>query len=271
MLILLAAALAAGAAPPVKLPELKTPSMAAKTRPVPSQAEQNAHGQKCAALAKADPVKAEAEARDWMKAGGDMAARQCLGLAQAGQEQWSAASTTFESAAKDAAIAQNEMAVVLWMQAGNSALAGDEAVRARGDFDKALAMTGLSDEMKGEVYLDRARASVAASDMAGAKADLEQATKLVPRDPLGWLLRANLARRMKDMPLAFSSIRTAAALSPENPDVAYEAGNIAAASGNMADAKAAWTKAAQKAPESDAGQAAALALKGGEQGTSPKP
>lgn len=273
MLSLILAALAAGAAPPLKLPPLPASRSAAKPeRPVLTQAEHDAKGKACAALAKADPARAEAEARDWLKAGGGLAARQCLGIAQSGQERWSDAAATFEGAAKDAQIAQSPIAVVLWMQAGNSALAGDEAVRARASFDKALALPGLSAEMRGEVYLDRARAGVANGDLTGARADLEQATRLVPRDPLGWLLRANLARRMKDLPLAFSSIREAAALAPDDASIAYEAGNIAAASGNMEDAKAAWTRAAQKAPESDAGRAAALALRG-EEGvaSSPKP
>ena len=261
-MLTLLALLASGAGGAPALPPLTIPRAVLRTAPAaPSQAEQNAHGQKCAALAKADPARAEAEARDWLKAGGGMAARQCLGLAQSGQAQWPAAAATFESAGKDAQIARDPMAVVLWMQAGNSALAGDEAGRARVDFDKALALPGLSDEMKGEVYLDRARAGVGLNDMVGAKVDLAQATKLVPRDPLGWLLRANLARKMNEMPLAFSAIREAASLSPDDPAISYEAGNIAAASGNMADARAAWTRAAQAAPDSDAGQAAALALK----------
>lgn len=243
-------------------------TLAAAAATVPGQADHAARGAGCAALAKANPAKAADEARSWAASGGGLAARQCLGIAQSGLEQWSAAAATFEAAAKDAQIARDPMAVVLWMQAGNSALAGDEAVRARAAFDRALALQGLSDEMKGEVYLDRARAGVLANDLAGAKADLEQATRLVPRDPLGWLLRANLARKMKDMPLAFSAIREAAKLSPDDPSIAYEAGNIAAASGNMEDAKAAWTRAAQTAPRSDAGRAAALALEGG---TAPQP
>ena len=267
MLVLLIAALAAGAAPPPPIPALEVPRAARNySRPAPTQAEHSARGKACAALAKTDPEKAEAEARAWAQAGGGMAARQCLGLSQAVREQWQAAAATFEGAAKDAQIAQDTMAVVLWMQAGNAALAGDEPVRARGSFDKALALSGLSDEMRGEVYLDRARAGVAASDLTGARADLEQATKLVPRDALGWLLRANLARKMKDLPLAFSAIREASALSPDDAAIAYEAGNIAAAAGNMEDAKAAWTRAAQRAPESDAGRAATLALQGGEPG-----
>ena len=248
MLILFAAAAVAAASPPPPGPPI-------------SPAEHKARGAKCAALADSDPARGEAEARAWLAANGGMAARQCLGIAQSGLEQWAASATTFEAAAKEAQIAKDPMAVVLWMQAGNAALAGDEAARARGDFDRALALPGLSKEMQGEVHLDRARAAVLLGDTAAARTDLDQATALVPRDPLGWLLRANLARKAKDLPTAFASIREAAKLSPSDASIAYEAGNIAAASGNMEDAKAAWTRAAQTAPKSDAGQAAALALK----------
>ena len=234
---------------------------AAVAAPVPAQAAHSERGAKCAALARNEPAKAEAEAQGWIADGGGIAARQCLGIAQSGLANWTAATATFEGTAKDAQIARDPMAVVLWMQAGNAALAGDEPARARAAFDRALALPGLSDEMKGEVHLDRARAAVAANDLIAAKDDLEQATSLVSRDPLGWLLRANLARRMKDLPLAFSAIRQAAALTPGDPAIAYEAGNIAAAAGQMDDARAAWTRAVNIAADSDAGQAAALALK----------
>lgn len=225
-------------------------------------AEHKARGAKCAALTDRDPAAAEAEARSWIAANGGTAARQCLGIAQSARGQWAASAATFEAAAKEAQIAQDPMAVVLWMQAGNAALAGDEAARARGAFDRALALPGLSKEMKGEVHLDRARAAAALGETAAAKADLDEAAALVPRDPLVWLLRANLARKMNDMATAFAAIREAAKLAPGDASIAYEAGNIAAASGNMDDARAAWTRAAQAAPDSDAGRAAALALKG---------
>lgn len=217
----------------------------------------------CAALVKSDPAKAELAATTWRGAGGGIPARACIGMAQFGQEHYAQAASTFETAARDAQIAGDREAVILWMQAGNAALAADEGIRARGSFDRVIDMPGLSDEMKGEVYLDRARANVAANDSTAARLDLEAAIRLVPRDPLAWLLRANLARRLKDLPTAFASIREAARLAPSDAAIAYEAGNIAAASGNMDDARAAWTRAAQAAPDSDAGQAAALALKGG--------
>ena len=218
-------------------------------------------GADCMALAKADPAKAVDAAKAWIAAKGDLPARQCLGLAQAGLEQWAVAAATFEDVANDAELRHDRIASVLWMQAGNAALAGDEPVRARNSLDRALRLKTMSAEMEGEVHLDRARAGVAANDLPGAKVDLVEATRLVPRDPLGWLLLATLERRQKNLPGAVEAIRKAAELAPQDAPVAYEAGNIAALGGNMDDAKAAWTRAAQLAPQSDAGQAAAIALK----------
>jgi tetratricopeptide (TPR) repeat protein len=220
------------------------------------------HAATCAALLKQSPPQAEVEANDWAKAGGGAEARQCLALALAAQEKWSPATDAFEQAGRAAELNHQPIAAALWMQAGNAALAGDEAIRARKAFDRALGLPGLSNEMKGEVHLDRARAGVAANDLPGARVDLDAATKLVPRDPLGWLLTANLARKQKDLPAALSAIREATRLAPRDAAVAYEGGNIAAAAGQMADAKAAWTRAAQLDPQSDAGQAATLALRG---------
>lgn len=222
------------------------------------------HAATCTALMKTDPARAEAEGLAWRAAGGGIAAKQCLALALAAQEKWGPAAEAFEQAGRDAELQHLAIAPALWVQAGNAALAGDQAARARTAFDRALALPGMSAEMQGEVHLDRARAGVAVNDLAGARADLVQATKLVPRDPLGWLLTANLARRQKDLPGALAAIREAARLAPRDAAVAYEGGNIAAAGGQLDDARAAWTRAAQIDPTSDAGQAAALALRGGD-------
>ena len=119
----------------------------------------------------------------------------------------------------------------------------------------SLALPGLSKEMQGEVHLDRARGRRPRSTTCRAPRSIStRRPAWCPRDPLGWLLRANLARRMKDMPLAFSSIREATRLSPGDASISYEAGNIAAAAGQMDDAKSAWAQAAKTAPESNAGQ-----------------
>lgn len=215
----------------------------------------------CAALAQADPAKAVAEADAWRVGGGGLPARQCLGLAYVAQERWGPASIAFEQAASDAEILRDGRAATLWVQAGNAALAGDEAGRARTLFDHALALPVLAGELRGEAHVDRARAGVALDDLAGARADLDKAVALVPADPMAWLLSATLARRQKDLPRAATDIARAIKLAGDDASVQFEAGMIAQAMGKQDEARAAWARAATIAPQSVAGQAATLALK----------
>lgn len=216
----------------------------------------------CAKLAETDPAKAAAEAEAWRVANGGLLARQCLGLAYVAQARWAPAAIAFEQAARDAEIQRDGRAATLWVQAGNASLAGDDPGKARMSFDRALALPVMSDAMRGEAHIDRARAGVASGDLAGARADLDKAIALVPADPMLWLLSTNLALRMKDLPKAKGHIAEAERLAPGDAAVAYEAGNVAAASGDHEAARAAWTRATAADPESPAGQAAALALEG---------
>lgn len=230
--------------------------------PFPDAAQQRFEA--CAALAKSDPAKAVGEADAWRTGGGGLPARMCLGLAYSEQERWGPAAVAFEQAAREAEIQRDGRAATLWVQAGNAALAGDDPAMARNHFDRALALPVMSDAMRGEVYLDHARAQVAVGDLVGARSDLDHAVALVPGDPLAWLLSATLARRQKDVARASRDIAEAARLAPNEAPIAYEEGNIAALAGQMDKARSAWTRAVTLTPDSDAGQAAALMLKAGE-------
>src|SRR3546814_2416434 len=87
----------------------------------------------------------------WRIEGGSFYARNCMGFAYARAERWAPAIVAFEQGA-DEAERNGEMAqsARLWAQAGNAALAGGDAAKARDDFDAALAR-GLPDGMaKGE-------------------------------------------------------------------------------------------------------------------------
>jgi tetratricopeptide (TPR) repeat protein len=146
------------------------------------------------------------------------------------------------------------------VQAGNAALAGNNAPQAARYLDGALARGQLRGEALGEAHLDRARAHAALGDMKGARSDLDQAVRLVPADPLGWLLSATLARKMRDLPRAQADIEQAATRSPDDASVALEAGNIAILSGSVAAARLAWEAAIRNAPGSPAAKSAADAL-----------
>ena len=197
-------------------------------------------------------------AQQWRLEGGTFYARHCMGFAYARSERWAPAMVAFEQAA-DEAERNGDMAqsARLWAQAGNAALAGGDAAKARTSFDAALAR-GLPDGIeKGEIHLDRARALVALGDGKEARGSLDVALGQVPQDPLAWLLSATLARRSGELKLAQAHIARAVQLSPDDASVALEEGNIAVLTDHDDVARSAWQRAAKLAPQSPAGKAAA--------------
>lgn len=176
----------------------------------------------CAALARTDAVKALAEAEAWRSLGGGLPARECLGLAYVGAERWAPAALAFEQAAREAEIGRDGRAAMLWVQSGNASLAGDDAGKARIAFDRALALPALAGALRGEVHMDRARALVELGDAKGARIDLDTALKLVPDDPMGWLLSAALARRQGDLARAAADIAEAARRAPGDTEIEAE-------------------------------------------------
>lgn len=216
--------------------------------------------ERCAALAATDAPAAIEAASAWRLTGGGLLARQCEGLAYATQKRWAPAAAAFEAAARAAEAAADGRAATLWVQAGNAALLGQDAAKARAAFDAAIARGVIAGADLGEVHLDRARARFALDDKAGARGDLDAALKLVPDDPLAWLLSATLARRSGDLARAATDIGEASSRSPDDAAVALEAGNIALLSNAPDAARTAWEAAVRNAPASPAGKAAADAL-----------
>jgi tetratricopeptide (TPR) repeat protein len=233
---------------------------AAASAPAPTAIEQRFDA--CITQIEKDPAKAIDIAESWRIAGGGAPARQCLGLAYAAQSRWAPAMIAFEQAAQAAERERDGRAGNLWVQAGNAALAANNVPKARAAFDAAIASGQVKGQELGEVHLDRARTLVASGDARAARADLDQALKLAPADPLGWLLSATLARRMGDLARAQADIAEAAKRSPDDASVALEAGNIAAMSGSEDAARTAWNAAVKLAPNSPAGKSAASALAG---------
>lgn len=226
--------------------------------PAPSVEQQRFEA--CAALAETDPARAIEQAGTWRLSGGGAAARHCEALAFVAQKRWLPAATAFEAAARDADNKADGRAGNLWVQAGNAALAAGDPVRARTAFDAALVRGQAAGADLGEIYLDRSRARFGAGDKKGAREDIDTALKLVPADPLAWLLSATLARQSGDLERAATDIAEAQTRSPDDSQVALEAGNIAILSGAEGAARIAWQAAVKNAPDSPAGKAAADAL-----------
>ena len=214
----------------------------------------------CQKLIAADPKTAVDQATAWADRDKSVPARQCLGLAFVGIERWAPAEAALAQAAAQAEADHDARYLSLWSQAANAALAGDQPAKAREDLDHVLSAPGVPPTLGGEAWVDRARADVALEELAQARTDMDKGLALVPQDPFGWLLSATLARRQKDLPRAQKDVALALKSAADDPSVQLEAGNIAAAAGQMDAARAAWTRAAQMAPDDPAGQAAKAAL-----------
>ena len=229
----------------------------AAANPVPD-AETRARYRACVDQVRASPEAGLQAASGWRIVGGGIYARQCMGLAYVALERWREAAEDYEQAAGEVGAA-DARAPDFWVQAGNAWLAAGEAARAIQAFDSALASDALTDQMRGEVRLDRARALVSLGSLAAARADLDQALTLVADDPMAWYLSAALAHRQHE-PRAQADIDHALRLAPDNPDALLLAGTIAGEAGHMDQAEQLYRQVVAAAPDSEAGRAAAASL-----------
>jgi tetratricopeptide (TPR) repeat protein len=228
-----------------------------RTQPVPAE---EARYRACTEQVRANAEAAVDAANVWREQGGGLAARQCLGLALSALERWAPAATAFEQAAREAEAANDSRRTDFWVQAANAWLAGGDGQHAMADFDAALLTPNLSDQLRGEVHLDRGRAQVALGNPAAARVEIDHALQLVPNDPFAWYLSAALARRENNLVRAGTDIARARTLSPDSPDIMLLAGTLAGLGGNMAEAERLYRQIVQAAPNSDAGRQAQASL-----------
>lgn len=209
----------------------------------------------CLATGRRDLTAGLASARLWRdQAATDFdraRANQCLGILLNQSEDYGAAEQAFADAVAAIPAEQAISSVPLLAMAGNAALAAGRADQAAAWFDKALAIKGNNDNATlGAIQTDRARALVAASRMAEAGGALDEAHRLAPDNPEGWLLSATLARRNGDLPRAQRDIEIASNLDPRDPAIGLEAGVIAVLDGRDAAAMKSWDSVIKTAPDS---------------------
>lgn len=170
-----------------------------------------------------------------------------------------AAAQSFEEAAK-ASSDKDPKTARLWAAAGNLWIAAGQPGKAAFDLDKALALPGLEGEQRGEALLDRARAAEAQNDLATARAKANEAGATISNDPFYWYFSAALAIRERDPTTARYAIQKALALAPSDPAVLFEAGHVADFTGDDAQARSYWVRAAAADPTGPIGKAAAKAI-----------
>lgn len=215
----------------------------------------------CLDKARTDPTTAISEAGQWLgEAAGARASypQQCLGMAYTALLRWRAAEEAF-LAARDALPADAHFRrAQLGAMAGNAALAEDRGAAALVALNAAAqdAEAAGDDALQAVMQVDRARALVLQGDEAEAGAALEKARTLDPQSPYAFLLSATLARRQGKLAEAQAFIETAAALAPGYPEIRLEAGVIAMLGGREDAAEASWRSVLEVESEGEAAAAA---------------
>jgi hypothetical protein len=217
-------------------------------RPLPTLNE--VQFEECITLARTDPPSAVMEASMWAQQNGDYLAKACQALALANDFRFAEAAPLFIDAAQGADVKADKRAARFWAQAGNAAIAADLPEDALASLDNALKPNSLDNTERADIEVDRARSLVVLGRENEAVTALANARRYAPENGTAWLLSATLARRMNALPDALSYIQTAAPLSPRDPAVALEAGNIAAAAGDDVSARKQWEQVIAIAPDS---------------------
>lgn len=249
---------APGATPPA--------TQSASPAPLPQRAGPSRYD-RCIAAGKQDLPAAIAAARKWLadapvgqpnpERG---AAALCLSelLAQSGD--YAGAQTAFAESAQQ--VPQSDLNAPFARDAylGSVALAGGQYDTALKFLDAALANpaskspTAEENAARGAVQIDRSRALVAQNRLPEASGALEDAHRLAPNDPEGWLLSATLARRDKNLERAQRDIEVAASLAghgdPLVAQIGLEAGVIAMLDGREDAARKSWDSVVALAPDS---------------------
>ena len=186
-------------------------------------------------------------------------AQACRAIEASKAGRFAVAAEAFESAA-DLASATDPARDRAMAAAGNMWIAAGQPGKAAIALDKALAGTGLKADQHGLALLDRARAAEAQNDLKTARAKVNEAAKTIGEDPFLWYFSAALSLREEDVPAAKSAINRALAMAPDSADVLFEAGHIAKAAGEEAQARDYWTRTVAADPNGPAGKAAREAL-----------
>lgn len=186
-------------------------------------------------------------------------AQACRAIEASKEGRFADAATAFEAAAEltSATDPARDRALAA---AGNMWIAAGQPGKAAIALDRALAGTGLQAEQHGLALLDRARAAEAQGDLKTARAKIDEAAKTISDDPYLWYFSAAVSLREENLPAAKSSINRALAMAPESAEVLFEAGHIAEAGGEDAQARDYWTRAIAADPNGPTGEAARKAL-----------
>jgi tetratricopeptide (TPR) repeat protein len=185
--------------------------------------------EQCLEKADADPAAAYEDALAWMTFGSPPAARYCAARALVGLGRPDEAAARLETLATDREAGGIDQRAVLLAQAGNAWLLAGAPEAAATALTSAIRLRPRD----GDLYVDRARASIILGHWDEAGRDLDAAVELSPGGWEAHLLRAAALRRAGRLQEAMDDIEIARKLAPGNTDVLVLRGEIADVLGRL--------------------------------------
>lgn len=195
----------------------------------------------CLARAEALPDFAYEEAKLWEKAGGGTEAKVCQAVALLLRGDWKPAAEAFEALAPALADEPALVRANLWGRAGLAWQNAGEPKRAEAAYGKAVGI--LPDDP--QLRLDRAVALAEQQRWWDVVADLDAAIARNPKLAEAYLLRAQAHRKLAQDHDALLDVARALDAQPENAEAHLLRGTLKADKGDLAGARADWTRARQ--------------------------
>jgi tetratricopeptide (TPR) repeat protein len=210
----------------------------------------------CLIAAQRAPAETFERARDWEVAGGGNLARHCWAMALFWQGDHAGAATALGDLARETEAFEPPLAAEFHDAAARSWLEAGAPLRAA---DAAEAAVRLAPEV---VAHRVTRAVVAAEDRDWTTAldQLSRALERAPDRPDLLVLRAAAHRQLGQFARALDDVDAVLAARPADAEALLERGLIRNLQGDTAAARADWRRAADLAPGTETGRAAALNL-----------
>lgn len=206
----------------------------------------------CMSMVQAQPQSAFEQAEIWAAQGGEQAAQHCAAVALIALGRFVEAAQRLERIAAEMPANVIEPRARIYGQAGQAWLMTGEGSKAVRAYSAALTLTPADIEL----MIDRSLARATEGQYWEAVDDLNRAHDLAPGRADILVLRASAYRTLEATDLAADDLTRALALDPGNPDGLLERGILRRLDGDLAGARADWTRVLETAGDSPAAQAA---------------
>jgi len=231
------------------------PATAQRFKPEPDLAtsyEDMQRYQQCLQLAEKKPADGFEAAMQWRDTSGSNAAKQCVAVALFYLDEPEEAASRLEELALDMKAARPELRARILSQAGTAWSVANEPERANAAITTAIQLAPKLPDL----YVDRSMVLAQAKNYWEAIDDLNKALDLQPGYGIALAFRAAAYRYVDSLELAQQDADEAVRVAPDIPEGWLERGIIRRLKGNLKGARADWLQVLVLDPEGAAGDTA---------------